>query len=133
MAHLISVLPVIAKIVPRLATEHDGEVLNSVRAIARYLKGAGADFHDLALIIGAAGPGTRDASSVRPPAWFSLPIAGKLAWLSAAAFDAGQGSWTERFARDISRRIVACLPLSPKQTATAQRVIAEAWAKGCRP
>jgi len=38
----------IAKLVPRLATNHDGEVVATVRAIERTLANAGLDLHDLA-------------------------------------------------------------------------------------
>lgn len=42
----------LAKLIPRLATEHDGEVIATVRAIHRTLGSAGADFHDLAAAVG---------------------------------------------------------------------------------
>ncbi|TIL94526.1 MAG: hypothetical protein E5Y73_11445 [Mesorhizobium sp.] len=37
----------IAKLIPRLASNHDGEVVATVRAIVRTLGNAGADLHDL--------------------------------------------------------------------------------------
>lgn len=48
MAVLAPVAPKIAKLIPRLATNHDGEVVATVRAIERTLKSAGFDFHTLA-------------------------------------------------------------------------------------
>jgi hypothetical protein len=55
------------------------------------------------------------------------------AWLAAAADEAGPGSWVGEFAGSIGRRLMAGLPLSPRQNTRAQQVIAEAWAKGVRP
>ena len=45
----------LAKILPRLASEHDGEVINTVRALDRTLTGAGLDWHALSKIIAAGG------------------------------------------------------------------------------
>jgi hypothetical protein len=38
----------IARLIPRLASPHDGEVIATVRAIERTLRGAGLDLHALA-------------------------------------------------------------------------------------
>src|SRR3712207_11061 len=38
----------IARLIPHLASEYDGEVVATVRAIERTLKGSGFDFHNLA-------------------------------------------------------------------------------------
>jgi hypothetical protein len=48
MNALVEVVPRIGKLIPRLASEHDGEVIATVRAIERTLKAAGRDWHDLA-------------------------------------------------------------------------------------
>ena len=45
----------LAKIIPRLATEHEGEVLATVGAISRTLVVAGLDWHDIAKVIEEAG------------------------------------------------------------------------------
>jgi hypothetical protein len=37
----------LSKLIPRLATDHDGEIVATVRAIRRTLKSAGLDFHAL--------------------------------------------------------------------------------------
>ncbi len=39
--------PKIAKLIPLLASEHDGEVVATARAIERVLKGEGLDLHSL--------------------------------------------------------------------------------------
>ena len=41
----------VAKLIPRLASDHGGEVVATARAIARTLKAAGLDFHELASAI----------------------------------------------------------------------------------
>lgn len=46
MNDLSPILPKLEKLVPRLASGVDGEVLNAVRAIDRTLRGAGFDWHD---------------------------------------------------------------------------------------
>ena len=51
MNALIEVAPRIGKLIPRLASDHDGEVVATVRAIERTLKSAGRDWHDLARVL----------------------------------------------------------------------------------
>jgi len=46
-----TVAPTIGKLIPRLASEHDGEVVATARAIERLLKSYGSDLHDLAATI----------------------------------------------------------------------------------
>ena len=48
-----TVIPTLGKLIPRLASNHDGEVVATVRAIQRLLKSAGRDLHDLAACLGA--------------------------------------------------------------------------------
>jgi hypothetical protein len=47
MSDLAIITPKLSKLIPMLATEHDGEVVATVRAINRTLKAAGMDFHAL--------------------------------------------------------------------------------------
>src|SRR5271154_5208890 len=47
-----SLPPNIAKLTPRLASQYDGEVVATARAIERTLKTAGLDWHDLVSRIG---------------------------------------------------------------------------------
>ena len=41
----------LAKLIPRLASDHDGEIVATVKAIGRTLKSAGSDFHALAAAV----------------------------------------------------------------------------------
>jgi len=78
MTALTVVAPKIAKLIPRLATDHDGEVLATVQAIRRTLAAAGLDLHDL---VGALNgrpvdhsePEPKPEPTVREPqSWFQL-------------------------------------------------------------
>jgi hypothetical protein len=46
----------IAKLTPRLASDRDGEVVGTARAIDRTLKTAGLDFHAIAEVVGPGDP-----------------------------------------------------------------------------
>lgn len=54
----LSAAPRIAKLLPRLASSHDAEVVATARAIERTLKASGQDWHDLAREIGHPAPAT---------------------------------------------------------------------------
>ncbi len=56
MTDLSPILPKLARLVPRLATDADGEVVATVRAIGRTLATAGADWHDFAASLRPALP-----------------------------------------------------------------------------
>ncbi|MGU3388512.1 hypothetical protein ACLBYG_28715 [Methylobacterium sp. D53M] len=66
----------VAKLLPRLASDQNGEVAATAAAISRTLKAAGHDLHDLAAHI-AAEPRTivvyreRPAEPQHPPSWSS--------------------------------------------------------------
>jgi hypothetical protein len=51
MSALSTVAPTISKLIPRLGSNHDGEVIATARAIQRVLRGAGRDWHDLAAVV----------------------------------------------------------------------------------
>ena len=53
-ADLASASPMIGKLIPLLASDHDGEVLAAARAIGRMLASKGRDWHDLAAAISGA-------------------------------------------------------------------------------
>ncbi len=51
MSNSASIPPQIAKLIPLLATEHDGEVVATARAIDRILKREGLDLHSLVEVL----------------------------------------------------------------------------------
>jgi hypothetical protein len=61
MSTVSSIAPKLAKLLPRLASDHDGEVVATARAVRRTLHAAGLDYHDLARSL------VRSASSALPP------------------------------------------------------------------
>jgi hypothetical protein len=64
--------PKIAKLIPRLASDYDGEVIATVRAIARTLYGAGKDFHDLACAVQQETAPANAAPPAEPQNWSEL-------------------------------------------------------------
>ncbi len=53
MSALAPIADKIGKLIPRLASEHDGEVVATVRAMGRTLASIGADWHELAKALSA--------------------------------------------------------------------------------
>jgi hypothetical protein len=49
----VTLVPTLSKLIPRLASNHDGEVVATARAIERVLKSAGRHWHDLAAYLAA--------------------------------------------------------------------------------
>jgi len=66
MADLSPIAAELAKLVPLLSSDKDGEVVAAVRAIKRKLDKAGGDFHDLALAITSSK--RPDEEGKKPPA-----------------------------------------------------------------
>lgn len=66
----------IAKLIPRLASDHDGEVLATVHAISRTLKSAGLDFHAVASACehGHAARHAHDAERTQERSWHAVAV-----------------------------------------------------------
>lgn len=56
MSPLVRFPTQVAKLIPRLASDHDGEVVATARALDRTLRTAGLDFHAIADVV-ERGPG----------------------------------------------------------------------------
>lgn len=67
-----TIAPTLAKMLPRLGSSFDGEIVATVKAIERVLKSSGSNWHDLATL-------------VCPP----LPITANFDWRREARFCAG--------------------------------------------
>src|SRR3954463_13482585 len=63
MMALASIPPRVAILIPRLASDHEGERLATVAAIERTLAAAGRDFHDLALALRGGAPAPAESFS----------------------------------------------------------------------
>jgi len=94
-------LTMLGKLIPRLGSNHAGEVIATVEAIKRTLAGSGADLHDLCVGLGAASKAAQwrdevklcrrywEALTIREQGlieslegWRGRPTEKQLAWLS---------------------------------------------------
>lgn len=119
----------LGKLIGRLGSDHDGEVVATGRAIQRTLVGAGLDLHALAAHI-AAPPsmptiGYRDRPPPRRPAetsWrntWSAPNGTSRAGVERVQ-RLGKGrlsAWEKEFVASLERRLAGGLALTPKQQA----------------
>jgi hypothetical protein len=112
--------------IPRLASEYDGEVIATVRAIARTLKSQKLDWHDVAAAVTPQAPPTqwdferqRSESEMR-------------AWLTAISGEDWINAWTAEFVSSLLRRR-SLDDLSAKQRACLDRIIRQAQDRGLRP
>jgi hypothetical protein len=67
-----TIAPQLGKLIPRLGSNYDGEVVATARAIARVLRVAGHDWHDLvqALFPSPAQPDAVDLTSDKSTVWW---------------------------------------------------------------
>lgn len=108
MGDLAPITPKLARLIPRLASDKDGEVIATARAIGRQLARAGADWHDLAQRLTAAPEALEDAG----PHVFS-DYRAAVRWI--LEHDAGELTERDRdFCRDMAR-ILTRWPPRPKQ------------------
>jgi hypothetical protein len=111
MTALATVAPKLAALLPRLASDHEGEVVATVRALRRVLAGAGLDLHDLAAAV------THGPQPAEQPAPSAAPDPHD--WRRAAAWCANRADWLS----DAEHAFVATLArgewkrpnLTPKQ------------------
>jgi hypothetical protein len=113
MSDMAIVAPKLSKLIPMLATEHDGEVVAAVRAISRTLKGAGMDFHALVEALCEPKHGTYvpppPPPEKQPETWCEIAI-----W--CRNHDGGDLSYKERkFVLDMIRRTATGYEPTEKQ------------------
>jgi hypothetical protein len=129
----------LALIIPRLGSDHDGEVVATARAIGRTLTAAGLDWHDLAIAAKTALPVCRQPPPPRDepsaPLWSELAPEGKLAWLALL----GGQTWISQWDRDFVASIAVQAAGNPfrtfshKQQIVLNRLIAKAIRFGVSP
>src|SRR3954452_25215549 len=90
-AHLSSASPMIGKLIPLLASDHDGEVITAARAIGRMLANKGYDWHDLAAAISGASP--KGAS----PSWTGMSRQQRLDILDRLLASKSLSGWERAF------------------------------------
>jgi hypothetical protein len=89
----------VTKLLPRLASTYEGEVVATARALERTLKAVGCDWHDLCASV-AAEPALAPTHAPAPPPSFDWNASAR--W--CLALDAGQLSARERqFLHDMAR------------------------------
>lgn len=118
---------IIARLIPRLASSFDGEVVATARAVERALQNAGLDWHDLAKAIAIP-----QQPLLRSP-WHdeSNESATIRAWLEAISLESWPNDWTQKFIASVLAR-QSLDRLSKKQIACIDSIIAEARHRGVR-
>jgi len=92
-------IEIVAKLIPRLASNHDGEVIATVRAIDRTLKADRLDWHDLTRAL-TTRPLPRSGYS--PPCRSESAEATRIRmWLETVSREPWPNDWTQKF---IARR-----------------------------
>src|SRR4051794_21278435 len=117
MSDIAVIAPKLSKLIPMLATDHDGEVIATVRAISRTLNGAGLDFHSLVEALGEHKP---TKAHLHPPRKPQAPTPQPTSlrdiaiWLRAHA--AHRMTYKEQtFVRDMASRLNEGRQASTKQ------------------
>ena len=129
----------VAKLLPRLASDQNGEVAATAAAISRTLKAAGHDLHDLAAYI-AEGPRTVVVYRERPAepkhhdwrtAYGAADPRTRDRQYVARCQGAGVGrlsTWEAGFLASLSQQLAAGRNLTPKQRATLDGISAKVGA-----
>jgi hypothetical protein len=118
--------PVLARLIPRLGSPFDGEVVATARAIERTLKSQKLDWNDLAASLTAPAPPPR---SLRAESAESAEIR---AWLEAVSREDWVNAWSRSFVDSLLRR-QSLDRLSKKQLAVVNNIVSEAYRRGVRP
>ena len=117
MSDMAIVAPRLTKLIPLLSSDHDGEVVATVRAINRTLKGVGMDFHNLVEALGVHKPAYAPSPpSKKEPAPAPQPISLRdvAIWLRTHA--AHRMNYKEqKFVMDMASRLSAGRQASTKQ------------------
>lgn len=132
---LLIAAPMLTKLIPLLGSNHDGEVVATVRAIERTLSGIGNDFHDLAAALTAKAVPVPTAPAAQPrrdygeaPTWEDLTAHQRAQFLTLIVAKLAMSDWERAFAADCLQRVTASWwEASPKQEAILDRLIGRLW------
>jgi hypothetical protein len=108
---LATIAPKLAKILPLLASDKDGEVIATARAIGRMLAGAQADWHDLVRVL------TEPPAENYPDHGADLPFV-----LRCLHRHPSLDAWESDFIASIARLQARKRSLSDKQRAAVLRI-----------
>jgi hypothetical protein len=118
--------PDVARLIPRLGSPYDHEVVATARAIERTLKSQKLDWHDVAEAVSAPPP-----IPWQPNRTESHESAEMRTWLETISDENWLNDWTRSFIANILTR-QSLHSLSAKQRTCAQNIIAEAYGRGVR-
>jgi hypothetical protein len=121
--------PILARMITRLGSPHDGEVIAVVRAIERTLKSQKLDWHDVAAAVTAQAPPTH--WDYEPHRTESGEARQMRAWLTAISRETWLNEWATGFVGDLLRRS-SLDGLTGKQAACVNRIIRQAQDRGVR-
>jgi hypothetical protein len=115
MSDIAFAVPKIAKLIPLLASDHDGEVVATARAIDRTLKSAGLDLHDLAQAMAAPKiPTVYGGRAARQPAQRPTSLWDIAVWLRTHV-GSRMNHKEQKFVADMASRLAAGCRASKKQ------------------
>lgn len=124
----------IAKLIPLLGSDQDGEALAALRAIGRKLASRGRSFHDLAALVGGgapAAPPPQPAPAPRPAWGLSAALmAEKVRLLSSPRLQARMSPWERAMVSLIARTIEAGAPLTKQHSDFLDRTYAKTLTGG---
>jgi hypothetical protein len=123
--------PVLARLIPRLGSPYDGEIVATARAIERVLKSEKRDWHDLAAAVTAQAPPTQWDYD-EPYRTESDAAQHMRDWLISISRETWLNDWTAGFVSDLLSRD-SLDRLTPKQAACVDRIIRQAQDRGVRP
>lgn len=129
----------VAKLLPRLASDQNGEVAATAAAIQRTLKAAGHDLHDLAAHV-AAEPRTvvvyreQQAEPQHPPSWRAAygahsPRGRDRARVAQCQQSKRLSTWETAFLASLAQRLAAGRDLTPRQRETLNDIAAKVGAQ----
>jgi hypothetical protein len=124
--------PVVARMIPRLGSPHDGEVVATAFAIERTLKSQKLDWHDVAAAMTAQAPPTQWDGEREWPGTESDDAQHMRAWLEAISHEPWINSGTAGFVADLLHRDNLD-GLTAKQSACVDRIIRQAQDRDVRP
>jgi hypothetical protein len=123
--------PILSRLIPRLGSSFDGEVVATARAIERTLKSQKLDWNDLAAAV-IAPPIQWNGDREEWPRAESDESAEIRAWLQAVSHEDWPNDWSQSFIANILAR-QSLDRLSKKQLAVVNNIITEAYRRGVRP
>jgi len=121
--------PILARLIPRLSSPFDGEVVATARAIERALKTQKLDWHDLAKTVTAQSVPAQ--CNYEPRRTESDEAHRRRTWLTAISREEWLNEWTTEFITSLLRRR-SLDKLSERQLACVDRIIHEAFDRGVR-